>query len=130
MITITIPGVPLPWKAPFVGSKGCWSPRYEISKKIRPIIQEQYKGDILEEALIVEIFFHMPIPKATSKKRRLLMLEGKIRPTTTPDRTNMAKYFEDLLQGIVIKNDSQIVDGRISKWYDENPRSVINIYVC
>lgn len=69
----------------------------------------------------------MPIPKSTSKKTRLLMLEGKIRPTTRPDRTNLCKLMEDVFNGIVYLDDSQIVGGAVEKWYSDNPRVVVKI---
>ncbi len=128
MIELTIPGPPLPWKAAFVGSRGAYSPRYSISIEIKKIIRTLYQGPILDEALIVDLIFHMPIPKSTSKKKRLLMISGIERPEGTPDRINMGKYYEDLLQDIVIKNDSKIVGGRVDKYYSEEPRTEIKIW--
>jgi Holliday junction resolvase RusA-like endonuclease len=90
-------------------------------------ISALYKGPLIELAVNVDLRFYMPIPVNTSKKKRELMLLGLLRPTSTPDRTNMAKLYEDCLQGIVIKNDSQIVGGNISKFYDENPRIEITV---
>jgi Holliday junction resolvase RusA-like endonuclease len=127
MIEIVINGVPLPWKAPYVGSKGAYSPRYHEVQIFRKIIQDQYHGEIIDVAINCDLVFYMPIPKSVSKKKRQLMLSGSIRPEVTPDRTNMAKLYEDCLQGIVIKNDAKIVDGRISKYYSEVPRTVIVI---
>lgn len=55
------------------------------------------------------------------------MLDNTIRPETTPDRINLGKLYEDCLQQIVIGNDSKIVDGRVAKFYGENPRTEIYI---
>lgn len=55
------------------------------------------------------------------------MLEGKIRPTTRPDRTNFCKLAEDILNGIMYLDDSQIVGGSVEKWYSDNPRIVVKI---
>jgi Holliday junction resolvase RusA-like endonuclease len=127
MITITILGPPLPWKAPYVGSHGAFSPRYNEIKIFRLMVSEQYHGEVMECAVCVDMRFFMPIPKATSKKKRALMISGKIRPISRADRDNLAKLASDCLNGIVIKDDSQIVEGDVSKWYGEEPRTEIDI---
>jgi Holliday junction resolvase RusA-like endonuclease len=128
MIQLLIEGTPIPWKAPYVGTRGAFSPRYKEMQMFRFLVKQQYKGEVLLCAVMCEMKFFMPIPKATSNKRRLLMIDGDIRPTARPDRTNCAKLFEDCLNGIVIKDDSQIVGGNISKWYGEEPRTEITIW--
>lgn len=128
-VTIEINGIPLPWKAPFVGTRGSYSPRYHEAKIIKLEIASQYQGELLEGALNCNLTFYMPIPKGTSKKRRALMLSGFIRPTKRPDRTNMAKFYEDLLHGIVYEDDGAIVDGITAKYYGEEPKTVIEVTV-
>lgn len=125
---IEILGVPLPWKAPYVSSKGAYSDRTKMMHMSREILKLKYKGPFFEEAIIVDFEFNMPIPKRTSKKKRKEMLEGTIRPITTPDRSNLAKLYEDILQGVYYKNDSIIVGGKIEKWYSEIPCTKIRIY--
>jgi len=125
---IEILGVPIPWKAPYVGTRGAYSPRSQMMHDTRQILKLQYKGPIFEEAINVDFEFNMPIPKTTSKKRRKLMLEGKIRPIGTPDRGNLEKLYADIHQGVCYKNDSIIVGGRVEKWYNELPNTKIRIY--
>lgn len=126
-IKVVIEGVPLPWKAPFVGSRGAYSPRYNEMKIFKSEIAHQYGGPLIETAVNVDLIFYMPIPKSTSKKKRALMISGHLRPEGPPDRTNLAKLYEDCLQQIVIGKDSRIVDGRIAKFYGEIPRTEIYI---
>ena len=126
-VSLVIEGLPLAWKAPFVGSHGAYSPRYNEMKIIRSIIKSQYSKDPVDFPMICDLIFFLPIPKSTSKKRRALMIEGKVRPIGPPDRTNLAKLYEDCLQGIVIMKDSRIVDGRVAKYYAEVPRTLIEI---
>lgn len=128
MIKIIIPGNPIPWRAPFVGKKGCFSPRSEDLKRFKSIVDCQYFGSIIEGAVICDVICYMPIPKGTSKIKRGFMLSGGIRPTKRPDRTNIAKLMEDALNGTVIYDDSQIVGGRVEKWYCENPRVEMLIF--
>lgn len=122
MVHLIVEVVPISWKAPYVGSRGAFSPRHREMNLIREIIRDKYKGSILDVPINCDLIFYMPIPKSTSKKKRALMISGEIRPTGTPDRINMAKLFEDCLQEIVIKNDSKIVGGKVEKYYGEQPR--------
>ncbi len=128
MIELQIISVPLPWKAPYVGSRGAFSPRTEVANIIKRQIASDYKGEVLQDSIGVDLIFYMPIPKATSQKKRALMISGELRPKSTPDRTNMAKLYEDILQDIVYTNDSLIADGRVAKYYGEVPRIEIKIW--
>ncbi len=77
--------------------------------------------------LSLEIKAFFGIPKSTSKKRRALMEEGKIRPTKKPDIDNVFKVIADSLNGIAYKDDSQIISGAISKFYSEQARVEVTI---
>lgn len=77
--------------------------------------------------LDIRIFAYYGIPKSTSKKKRELMLEGKIRPTKKPDFDNVAKIICDSLNGIAYQDDKQIVDGMFRKFYSEQPRVEVKI---
>lgn len=77
--------------------------------------------------LDIRIFAYYGIPKSTSKKKRELMLAGKIRPTKKPDFDNIAKIICDSLNGIAYQDDKLIVDGMFRKFYSEQPRVEIKI---
>ncbi|HET8685637.1 MAG TPA: RusA family crossover junction endodeoxyribonuclease [Methanosarcina sp.] len=74
--------------------------------------------------VVIECF--MPIPKSISKKDRQGMIDGTICHTKRPDLDNLAKVI-DGLNGIVWKDDSQIVRLVVTKRYAENPRTEILI---
>lgn len=126
--SIVIEGPPLPWKAPYVGVRGAFSPRHNVMKIYRLSVKEQYNGPLIDSAVCCDLYLHMPIPKSASEKKVAKMLSGELRPIGTPDRTNCAKLLEDCLQGIVFKNDSQIVEGKICKHYAENPHALIKVW--
>lgn len=73
-------------------------------------------------SLSLEIKAFFGIPKSASKKRKVLMTEGKIRPTKKPDIDNVFKVIADSLNGIAYKDDAQIISGTVSKFYSEQPR--------
>lgn len=81
-----------------------------------------------EDAMLdVRIFAYYAIPKSVSKKKRQAMLDRKIRPTKKPDFDNIGKIVCDSLNKVAYKDDSQIVDAMVRKFYDEAPRVVVKI---
>jgi len=80
-----------------------------------------------EGPVSVEIRIYKTVPKSFSGRKRRLALAGGMRPTTRPDASNFCKGIEDALKGIIIRDDSQIVDLLVSKWYSENPRVEVTI---
>lgn len=77
--------------------------------------------------LDVRIFAFYGIPKNTSKKKRQMMIEGKIRPVKKPDFDNIAKIICDSLNGIAYRDDAMVVDGMFRKYYSEQPRVEVSI---
>jgi Holliday junction resolvase RusA-like endonuclease len=126
-IELVIPGVPVVWRAPYVGSRGAYSPKHNEKRIVQTLLKSMYKGDLIKSVICCDIYFHLPIPKSTSKKKQALMREDDIRPTAGGDLTNLRKFYEDCLQEIVIENDRQIVEGETGKWYDDEPRTVVLI---
>lgn len=59
-------------------------------------------------------------PASASKIKRAAMLKGSIRPTGKPDLDNICKVL-DGLNGIVFKDDAQIVSLMAVKVYAETP---------
>lgn len=77
--------------------------------------------------LDVRIFAYYPIPKSASKQKRQAMLEKKIRPTKKPDWDNVGKVICDSLNGIAYRDDAQVVDSMVRKFYGEDPKVVVTI---
>lgn len=77
--------------------------------------------------LSVRIFAYMTIPKSVSKKKRTAMLEGLIRPTKKPDHDNIGKIVCDALNGIAYRDDAQIVDSLVRKFYSDKPCVLVEI---
>lgn len=75
----------------------------------------------------MRITAYYEIPQSASKKRRAAMLNHKIRPTKTPDVDNIFKVVADSLNGIAYRDDKQIVDGMVRKFYSDEPRVVVTI---
>ena len=75
------------------------------------------------------VITYRSIPKSWSKKKKALAAVGKIRPTSRPDLKNYIWGIEDALNGIVWKDDGQVVSfGRSEKRYTDGiPRIEVEI---
>ena len=77
--------------------------------------------------LDVRVYAYYTIPASAGKKKRQAMLAKKIRPTKKPDFDNIGKVICDSLNGIAYRDDAQVVDGMVRKFYAEHPRVVVTI---
>ena len=77
--------------------------------------------------LDVRIFAYYSIPKSVSTKKRQAMLDKRIRPTKKPDFDNIGKVICDSLNGIAYRDDAQVVDSMVRKFYGETPKVVVTI---
>ena len=84
---------------------------------------------MLEGEIKANIKAYFGIPKSTSKKRKKLMMNEKIKPTKKPDTDNLAKIVLDSLNDIAYLDDKQVVDLRVQKFYSEEPRVEVELEV-
>jgi Holliday junction resolvase RusA-like endonuclease len=71
----------------------------------------------LETPVAVYIWINHAIPSSYSKRRKEACLNGLEFPKK-PDLDNVAKLYLDAMNGIVYKDDVQVVKLRVSKRYD------------
>ena len=132
-LKFTVKGDPVPQgrpRATRIGNKiTMYDPKKsrDYKKLVSTSVDSQYKGEPLQNALEMTIDIYRFIPKSTTKKNRGLIENNLYRPIVKPDVTNIAKGVEDALNGILYKDDSQIVDLRIRKYYSDNPRIEIEV---
>ena len=91
------------------------------------IAQGHAPKEPIETTLSVNLVIYRQIPKSTSKKKREKMLSGEIRPTVKPDIDNLSKSILDACNGIIYKDDSQIVGLNATKYYSDSPGAEIEI---
>lgn len=131
MITLDIEGDPISWKRTgrrsICGKVLVYDRQAKEKEQTRWQLRSQYKEEPLTTALLADITIYRRIPKSTSKKRREQMLCGMIRPMTRPDSDNFSKYIQDSMTGIVYRDDAQIVDLYVHKFYSDRPRTKIKI---
>jgi Holliday junction resolvase RusA-like endonuclease len=84
--------------------------------------QPPFAGPVALTALI-----EIPIPGSWSKRRTAAAIVGNIRPTSRPDVDNFLKAGMDAINGIVIADDSLIVQVIAEKKYGIDPKLVLRI---
>ena len=75
---------------------------------------------MLQGPIKASIEAYYAIPKSKSKNVKAQMEKGIIRPVKKPDVDNIAKAVFDSLNGIAYKDDAQVVELSMSKYYAEN----------
>ena len=124
---IVIYGEPVPQGRPRFARMGKFVHAYDQakSKNYKQLVrfwatQQLKKVDgfkPFENALYVEITFHLPIPASWSKKKRMDASQGVIRPARKPDLDNLYKSVTDALNGLLWVDDNIITDAHIKKRY-------------
>lgn len=77
--------------------------------------------------LDMRIMAYYGIANSKSKKMKEKMRAGIVRPTKKPDMDNCLKVIADSLNNIAYKDDTQIVDCQVRKFFSDEPRVVIKI---
>lgn len=80
----------------------------------------------LEGALRVSVNAWMRVPASWSKRKQADALAFRLWPTAKPDADNLVKTL-DALNGIVWRDDAQIVEMTVRKVYAGTPALVINV---
>lgn len=134
MIKLTIMGKPHPKERPRFARMGGFVKTYTPQKTLdaEKAIAEQFKKEYpehepLECALKITIIAYMPIAKSTPKKKTELMVNNEIKMISKPDCDNLSKTVKDALNGIAYKDDSQIVEEHVYKFYSLEPKTEIVI---
>jgi Holliday junction resolvase RusA-like endonuclease len=133
MIKLIIYGQPVAQGRPRFSTAGGHIKAYDPAKSrdfkqyIKLVASQNRPEKLLEGPLQMDIQVFKETLKSFSKKKATLAEEGKIRPITKPDADNLGKLVMDSLKSVVWKDDSQVVDLHISKWYSATPRIEITI---
>lgn len=127
-ITFTIPGAPVAKQRPKFARMGnfvrTYTPKETVSYEglVRYAASQAMQGhEPIEGAIWLLVEIALPIPQSTSKKRQAMMAQGVIPHTKKPDGDNVLKAIKDACNGVVWRDDSQVVDGRYTKRYSVTP---------
>lgn len=78
-------------------------------------------------AVILRICAYRAMPASFSERKRAAAERGEIIPITRPDWDNYGKLASDALNGLVIRDDSQVVTAVIHKRFSDTPRLSIDV---
>lgn len=128
-VVVEMPGNPIAKGRPrFWNGRAVTPPRtrnYEIDLAWNAKIAMQGHAPI-EGPLKVEVLAAFSVPISWTPAKRKDALIGLIRPTGKPDLDNVLKIL-DALNGIVWRDDAQIVTAAIMKRYSDRPRLRIEV---
>lgn len=136
-IFLTIPGKPIAKKTHRDSCKINWKtqevkrwrrfPQSEEAKDISIEMKSQYDGPLLDEGVFIIFEFYMPIPKRWNLKFKEKAKRGTMHHLVKPDASNLAKFYEDCMSGVILHDDSRIVWATPIKLYSCKPRTEILI---
>jgi len=84
----------------------------------------------LETPVSLYLYIRVPIPASATKKRLQAIASGDEKPTKKPDASNILKSVEDGMNGVVYKDDSQIVNIHVTKVFSSEPGVDICVKEC
>lgn len=127
-VQFLVPGEPVGKGRPRIGRVGGHARMFTLQKTasyeglIALAGTEAMAGrTLLEGAVMVEMRIVLAIPQSMSKKRKAQAIAGELFPTKKPDMDNVIKAIYDGLNGVVWKDDVQVVDAFVRKRYGEVP---------
>ncbi len=82
---------------------------------------------LIEGAVLVVLDICIGVPASWSKRKQAAALAGQVYPTTKPDKDNIIKAIYDGLNGVVWKDDVQVVEGIQRKRYGAVPGVTVEI---
>ena len=132
--TFVIPGEPVGKARPrFTKAGRVYTPdrtaAYEKLVRKEFIEQCEVPDEPLTGPVSIYVQAEFAIPKRATKAQREAMLADLVPPLKKPDADNILKIITDPLNGILWKDDSQIVEARVSKFYNNAARVIVEIEV-
>ena len=80
-------------------------------------IEAMGSSEPLETPVSLYLYIRVPIPKSFSKKKVQDCLNGSEQPMKKPDSSNVLKSVEDAMNGVVYKDDCQIINHHMTRVY-------------
>ena len=127
-VNFHIEGTPVPKKRPRFSTQGGMVRSYtdKATRNYEDHVNLSARAamgssDPIETPVGVYLYIRLPIPQSHSKKRTEACLNGFEKPIKKPDIDNLAKSLLDGMNGVVFKDDSQIVSLHCTKVYASEP---------
>lgn len=83
---------------------------------------------LVDSAAGCNVFIDSAVPASWSQRKRMAALSGDVLPTTKPDCDNVVKAIFDGCNGVVWRDDVQVVDLRVRKRYAATPAVRVEVW--
>lgn len=127
-VSFLVPGEPIGKGRPKIGRVGGHARMFTPTKTanyeslIAVVAHEAMQGrELIAGPVLLEMKILVPVAASWSKKKTSEALQGIVMPTKKPDADNVLKAICDGINGIVFKDDVQVVNVSLSKRFSETP---------
>lgn len=83
--------------------------------------------ELIAGPVLLEMKIFVSVAASWSKKKTAEALRGEVMPTKKPDADNVLKAICDGINGIVFKDDVQVVNVSMSKRFGETPGVLVRV---
>ena len=129
-----IPGQPVGKGRPRIGKVGAHARMFTPAKTVNYestvalfAAQAMAGRALLTGPVNLQMRVDFPIPASWSMKKQRAAEAGQILPTVKPDSDNIVKAICDAINGVVWKDDVQVVDLTVKKRYSVVPGVAVRI---
>ena len=137
MVTFKVDGVPVPKGRARYVRRGNHISTYtpEKTRTYETLIKDAARqamggSEPLETPVSLYLYIRVPIPASATKKRLQAIADGSEKPIKKPDASNILKSVEDGMNGVVYKDDSQIINIHVTKVFSSEPGVDICVKEC
>lgn len=133
-VSFTVPGEPIGKGRPRVSTIGGHARMFTPKKtanyeSLIAEVAQQAMGDrpLITGPVLIEMKMLHPIRASWPKKKKIGALSGEIAPTIKCDADNCLKAVCDAINGVVWKDDVQVVNVSLSKRFAETPGVLVRV---
>jgi Holliday junction resolvase RusA-like endonuclease len=133
-IAFTVPGMPIGKGRPRISTRGGFARAYTPAKTVAfeslvavKAEQAMEGRDLIEGPVAMTLNISLPVAQSWSGKKKAAALAGTLRPCGRPDIDNFTKAIADGCNGVVYRDDSQIVLLNAAKRYAETPGVFVEV---
>ncbi len=131
-VCFTIGGIPVAKGRPRFAKRGAfmqaYTPKdtqnYEAWAR-QCATQAMGERDLLQGPVTLDAMFHLPVPASWPQWKRAAALDRQIRPEGRPDLDNLLKALTDAFNGIVWRDDAQLIKFTAEKVYGDQPLTAV-----
>lgn len=130
VLHVHVPGEPVAKGRPRITRDGhAYTPGRTRSAEawVKGCIVQQVGQPCLEGPLDLDVIVVLAIPVSWPRKKREGAAAGLVRPVSRPDLDNYAKLICDAGNGLLWKDDSQIVSATLAKAYGQKPGITLTV---